>query len=269
MKKLSILTIIIAFFYSCEKDILQQSEAQDFIVVEAYLYEGEVVDDIYLASLLLYGSEDTIVQPISDAEIKIIHNNDNYTLVSSDTMGNYHYPGTDLDIIQGDNYQIKINYYNSITTAETIVPAPPTGINISENIINIDINQQGKEYWINMSEIEINWDESGNDYFYILVENIENDPTDIYTGGKAGKGFRKITHPVQGTSYTFMPLEIIQQFGTHLVRIFRVNKEYADLYESMNQDSRDLNEPLSNITNGLGVFTAFSCDSLYFEVTGN
>jgi len=266
MRKISIIILIIAAaLFSCEKNILQQSDPQEFIVVEAYLYEGERIDDIYIASLLLYGSEDTVVQTISDAEVKIIHNNNHYELVSSDSSGNYLYPGTDLEIIQANNYQIEINYFNKLTRAETIVPAPPTGINISEKTITIDINQ-GKEYWINMPEIEINWDESGTDYFYILVENIENDPIDIYSGGKAGRGFRKITRPIQGNSFTFMPLQIIQQYGTHLVRVFRVNKEYADLYESMNQDSRDLNEPLSNITNGLGVFTAFSWDSLYFEV---
>ena len=44
---LSILVIIIAFLFSCEKEILLQSNPEDLIVVEAYLYEGEIVDDIY------------------------------------------------------------------------------------------------------------------------------------------------------------------------------------------------------------------------------
>ena len=255
MKKISILILILSLIlFSCEKGILQQSTPRDLIVVEAYLYEGEPVDDIYLASLLLYGSEDTIVQTISDAEIEIIHKNNHYALVSSDSLGHYFYPGTDLEIIQGDNYRININYYNRLTTAETIVPAPPTGISISNEKIYIDLANV-KEYWRNMPEIEITWDESGNDYYYILVENIENDPIDIYSGGKAGRGFRKITRPVQGNSYTFMPLEIIQQYGLHLIKIFRVNKEYADLYESMNQDSRDLNEPLSNMLNAFAIFS--------------
>ena len=30
------------------------------------------------------------------------------------------------------------------------------------------------------------------------------------------------------------------------------------------QDSRDLNEPATNIENGLGVFSAFNCDSVFF-----
>ncbi len=265
MKYILILAvIIIAFLFSCEKDILQQSEPEELIVTEAYLYEGEPVDDIYLASLLVYGGEDTIVQTIPDAEIVIIHNGNPYQLVPSDSAGYYYFPGTDLEITVGENYQIEIYYFNKTTFAETTVPFPPTGVTISEEMIYIDPTNI-KEYWINMSPVEINWDESGNDYSYVLVENIEDEPVDIFSGRKVG-GFRKITLPVQGNSYTFLPLEVVQQWGTHLIRVFRVNKEYADLYESMDQDSRDLNEPLSNITNGLGIFTAFSCDSIYLEI---
>ena len=266
MKNILILAvIIIAFLFSCEKDILQQSDPENLIVVEAYLYEGEPVDDIYLTSLLRYGGEDTIYQSISDAEIEIINNSTRYSLVPSDSAGQYYYPDIDLEIEVGENYQIEINHFNKTTTAETTVPSPPTELTISEEMIYININNI-KEYWVNMPSIEINWDESGNDYFYVLVENIEDEPVDIFSGIKVDKGFRKMTLPVQGNFYSFMPLEVVQQSGRHLIRVFRVNKEYADLYESMDQDSRDLNEPLSNITNGLGVFTAFSCDSIYFEV---
>jgi hypothetical protein len=40
----------------------------------------------------------------------------------------------------------------------------------------------------------------------------------------------------------------------------------VNLYSSLNQDSRELNEPYSNVTNGLGIFTAFNSDTLYIEV---
>ena len=50
------------------------------------------------------------------------------------------------------------------------------------------------------------------------------------------------------------------------MKLYRVNEEYADLYEGLNQDSRDLNEPPSNVRGALGVFSAFSADSAFFEV---
>jgi hypothetical protein len=45
-----------------------------------------------------------------------------------------------------------------------------------------------------------------------------------------------------------------------------VNKEYEDLFNNLEQDSRDLNEPPSNITGALGIFTAFAADSVFFEI---
>ena len=59
---------------------------------------------------------------------------------------------------------------------------------------------------------------------------------------------------------------LIKQYGLHRIKVFRVNEEYANLYESVEQDSRDLNEPLTNIKNGLGIFTAFSCETVFLNV---
>jgi hypothetical protein len=49
--------------------------------------------------------------------------------------------------------------------------------------------------------------------------------------------------------------------GRYKVTVYRVNKEYVDLYASRQQDSRNLNEPKTNVKNGLGIFTAFASDS--------
>jgi hypothetical protein len=38
------------------------------------------------------------------------------------------------------------------------------------------------------------------------------------------------------------------------------------LYATLQQDSRDLNEPISNVHGGLGVFSAFSADTTVFTV---
>ena len=37
-------------------------------------------------------------------------------------------------------------------------------------------------------------------------------------------------------------------------------------YENLEQDSRDLNEPPTNIVNGLGIFSAFNSMNVFFEV---
>jgi len=69
-----------------------------------------------------------------------------------------------------------------------------------------------------------------------------------------------------GEALLFANALIMTHLGKHRVKVYRVNQEYADLYQSRNQDSRDLNEPLTNIVNGLGVFSAFNSDSVFFEL---
>lgn len=63
-----------------------------------------------------------------------------------------------------------------------------------------------------------------------------------------------------------MSLLTLTHFGRHHLKLYRVNREYADLYEGLKQDSRDLNDSPSNIQGALGVFSAFSADSAFFQV---
>ena len=66
-----------------------------------------------------------------------------------------------------------------------------------------------------------------------------------------------ISSPTSNSEYRINFLNMTY-YGEHRIRVIRVNQEYADLYTSRLQDSRDLNEPLTNIENGLGVFSAFN-----------
>ena len=58
------------------------------------------------------------------------------------------------------------------------------------------------------------------------------------------------------------------QYGSHKVTIYKVNEEYALLYEISEQDSRDLNEPYTNINNCLGIFSGFANQEFFFYVIG-
>lgn len=267
MKAITFITIILTLnFISCLEDLNVQTEPKDLVVVQAYLYAGEQVDDIFLTAQLKYGSNDSVVQKITDATVQIWHNGISYALTAKDTLsGQYHYPHNDLPIKIGDKYEIAVEYFNKKATATTTIPSPPTGVTISNDTFKIDLNDATNSI-LELDPITVEFDANEDDYFFIIVENIEPDPTDIDTGGRAGAGFKFLFKPFKGNKYNFPPLITIKQLGTHLVRVFKVNEEYAKLYESTKQDSRNLNEPFTNISNGLGIFTAFSCDSIYFEV---
>ena len=75
-----------------------------------------------------------------------------------------------------------------------------------------------------------------------------------------------ISEPLISDFYAIRTQRELLQFGTYQIIVFRVNPEYAALYESSSNSTLSLEEPPSNIVNGLGIFTGVSSDTLYLEV---
>ena len=78
--------------------------------------------------------------------------------------------------------------------------------------------------------------------------------------------FNLQTEPEVTDFYRIDPRRQLQQFGLHRVVIYRVNPEYAALYETAGSSTLSITAPPSNIENGRGIFTGVSSDTLYFEV---
>ena len=116
-------------------------------------------------------------------------------------------------------------------------------------------------------QMTVIWDEDPEALFYVVVENIEDGPTPIESGFPGGRKPGRFVFPPTNRNDYRLNAMTFTHYGTHIVKVYRVNQEYADLYGSRNQDSRDLNEPLTNISGGLGIFSAFSSVSAVFIVT--
>ncbi len=266
---LSIISII--FFISCENNSLAISETES-IAVQAYLYANERIDDIRINSTVTLDVDTNYAPPINDAEVILIKNDIEYSLESSaGDSGYYHYSGDDLKVETGDNFILKINYKDHEIYAETTVPIPSTNIVLSNTILEVpDFENAGfseiREWKKNSesSNIDITWKNDNATWFYIILENTEENPEEIETmfGDKMRK---RIFPPISDLKFQIRQ-QSITHLGRHRIKVYTVNNEYADLYSSRNQDSRDLQEPLTNIEGGLGVFTAFSCDSAIFTV---
>ena len=98
--------------------------------------------------------------------------------------------------------------------------------------------------------------------------NIEEEVLSIesmggFKGGIRGRFF--VSEPSNENSYE-ISYTSVSHYGRYSIRVYRVNQEYADLYTSRQQDSRDLNEPLTNIINGLGIFSAFNSREMFINV---
>lgn len=259
--------------------------AQTLVVVEAYLYAGEPVTDVRLTASVPLGTDSTDAPPINDAVVVLYRNGHAYTLSSADTDGTYAYTGTDLTIAAGDTFRIEVTYGGGVVSGETVVPEPPQDVAISSATLVVpDFTGPptggGRPPSMDSAQLVVSWSNPERALYYVVVRGPTEGSDPIFPqdtgsgpGGPGGAGgppgrFRMITEPTADDYYS-VRMQSLSDLGQHEAIVYRVNKEYADLYENRTQDSRDLTEPPTNIRNGLGVFTAFNSRVVYFDVVRN
>ncbi len=240
----------------------------EFVVVRAYLYANEPVQDIQLTSTLSLDSDSTAAPPINDAQVALINNGQRYELeLSPGDSGYYHYSGNDLSVETGDLFTLEVAYSDKLITGETIVPEAPDNVSISTGTLILpDFSNFGPGNRPNLDSlfVTVNWQNDNNELFYVVLDNVDPNPQPVDTRFPV-KFSRFISRPIRTDTYRINGMTVTH-LGKHRVKVYRVNQEYADLYESREQDSRDLNEPLTNIKNGLGIFSAFNSASLLLNI---
>ncbi|MFC2076768.1 DUF4249 family protein [candidate division KSB1 bacterium] len=106
----------------------------DLVVIGAFIYSGEPVQEVRLTATLPLGSEDSTATPINDAEVRLIKEGVFYELLSSaGDSGYYHYEGDDLIVGAGDELRIEVDYFGKTAWGETMVPEPPVGVAIADS----------------------------------------------------------------------------------------------------------------------------------------
>ena len=275
MKGFSFLLGLLLLIGGC--DSADITEIDDLLVVEAFLYSGLPVDDINLSKAIPLTSEDTVGVPVSDANVRLTKNGQSFELLPSDSAGFYHYAGEDLTVDAGDSFELVIDYNGTQITAETVVPPPPIGATLTGSQFEVpdfgDNTTQLRGFFRNLGNslentLSLSWtNEAAEPYFVVIESTVEGTPEFILPEFVQTRfqGFEIVTEPTT-TNFHDITLQQLELMGSYEVRLYRVNKEYADLYLNREQDSRDLNEPPTNIVNGLGVFSAFASQNLSFEV---
>jgi len=272
VNKISLISVLFFLFFlsNCEESTNPIS-LEESIAVQAYLYAGEAVNDIRLNSTIPLDVDTSYAPPINDAEVFLIKNDEIYELESSPgDSGYYHYSGNDLNVVSGDKFRLHILYQEHEINAETIVPDPPNQIELSNSELKVpdfeNVDRSTIMDWIENGEmsIDVSWEGSSNSWYYVTLENIEENPEEIETF-KFDRFRLRVFPPIQDTSYQIRQPSLTH-IGEHKINVYAVNIEYANLYSSREQDSRDLQEPLTNIEGGLGVFTSFAADTAFFTV---
>ena len=267
------LVFLLVLFLGCTKNSVLGPDVE-LAVIRAYLYANDPVDDVQITSTLSLGSEETDGPPINDAAVWLVKGGQRYDLQPSPgDSGYYAYPGADLGVNAGDIFEIHVDYFGQVASGTTVVPEAPKNANISGNTLYVPNLSTMEDMWnftfdSTRHQVTVRWEDDPSSLFYVVIENLEANPdsVDVFGGGMMMGGMRRfISSPMNFHEYRIM-FQSVSFYGRHRIHVFRVNQEYADLYTSRQQDSRDLNEPLTNIQNGLGVFSAFNRVSFDFQV---
>lgn len=274
MKTSSILAsgMLLILLSSCsEENPLVPSEEQ--LVVQAYLYADHATQSIDLSASYPIDTADQTNTPISDAVVSLTKNGLIYRFTPDASLpGRYRYSGSDLAVRTGDAFGLRIERAGVVITSSTTVPPPPSSVRISADTMRFTeetfTTPFGTRIYLRSGgELTVRWANTSQVYYFMVVESIDPNRQALQQDS-IPRFFQVISRPSLADSARVSDAQI-SYTGRHRVRIYRVNKEYADLYRSREQDSRQLNEPLTNVVNGLGIFTAVNSDSVFFEVIRN
>ena len=220
MKKyFNIIFSIFIVLSACETN--SDKDENDILVLQAYLYQDEPVTGISLSHTISFQSNDTLYKQLRGAEIYITWNGSDY-FMATDEDGYYYYPGEDLQIAEGNTYSITVNYNGITLTSSTTVPSKPTGLSFSTTTLYFDESSPMMPGSQEENEIEITWDNPDNDYFYVVIQNIEEDPESIELGFQppdGGPNFRFLSQPFITDRYIIRTLMSLQQYGRHVVKV--------------------------------------------------
>jgi hypothetical protein len=254
-----VLAICCLAITSCNID--EDSAYNSKAIVEAYLAPNTVAT-VHITTEILYTSSETS-KGIDNLNVIISCNGTNYTLISQGS--GYYVADTSLHIVVGNTYYLEFEYNNEVVTSSTIIPAKPTGFTESANSIVVQQFDPGSTTMPTFPDpIELDWNNANHEYYILVVKCIETTlvPTDTVNANKPA--FR--TEPTQSNTYKIQPMQF-KYYGTHQIILYKLNAEYAALYNDNGSNSLNLTSPVTNITNGFGIFTGISADTLHIEVT--
>lgn len=271
MRSIFPLLVALLLVSACDSDPL--TTENDLLVVEAFLYAGKPVDDIRLTKTISLSSDDSVAVPVNSASVTLLKNGQIYPLTAIGSDGRYEYQSDDLTVNPEDVFELNIEYEDQQLVAETTVPSPPMGTLMSQSILYVpDFDEDPFaliEFFRDPNNlVRIVWDNpEGQAYFVSVSTPASTNPQYVLPENIQARfaGLELVLEPTNDDFFE-IPLRLLDVFGTYSIQVFKINDEYVNLYENREQDSRDLNEPLTNIQGGLGIFSAFAGNAASFEL---
>ena len=262
------------FFFGCGSDVVPRPPG---FVVEGFITAGEPVNNIRVKGTSPIDSINVTSDPVTTASITLSNSTSVFDLIYNPDVGLYESQSDDLSIDIGETYVLNVIVGEREATAETTVPTAPEGLKLADSILTVP--KLGLSFRLRdeiadlffTERITLQWDSIPGQNYFVVIENRVDVIDPILPDGipqeaqELLSSFRFISEPSEIPRFEIIGIAL-DTYGRYVAKVFTVNEEYADLFDNLEQDSRDLNEPPSNVMNAQGIFTAFASDSIFFEV---
>jgi len=251
-------------------------------IIEAYLAPGHPVSMKVYTEIPYAETSEGVSEPINGLSIKITSSSGKVFNLKFAGGGVYTSNINELIEAAPMKYKMEFEYKGRVVSGETEIPEKPVGFTISTHqIYRTQVNLSSGGFpggpgggfgGNDNTPVELSWSNPENVYHFIAVENTEAEPQQIIippTGSEfPAFRFRFTNEPLLGTHNNIQP-QSLEYFGNYDVILYRINPDYSALYQSSGTTTQNLSTPPSSITNGLGIFTGISADTVKLNVGKN
>ncbi|MDR1403436.1 MAG: DUF4249 domain-containing protein [Tannerellaceae bacterium] len=230
---------------SCGQALMDYAVDAETPIVESYLQEGTNHLTVKVYSMEAYlKNEYKVSKPVAGLDVNV-----NDRTLTETSPGTYFVDWGNDTVRQNQTYELRFAYNGQTIQASATVPPPVEGLHVEPE--SLELTASGY-FWdsADTTEVVVSWDDPDHGYYQVYIESPQT--TDVPSLGLFG---RRMMQPFRGNTYKTTAREF-RSAGTHWIYVYRVNTDYADLYERIS--SSDLANPVSSIQNAFGIFTASS-----------
>lgn len=251
--------LLAMLFAACRKQADTNTAALP--VVEAYIMPGKNVE---VKVSLQKGLVDTNAYglPISGLALQLSDGTNTRTL-TEDVAG--HYQLEDQTFVKSTGvYSLQFTYNNLPVTASTTMPSKPAGLTLSADTVIIPKMTFGTTP-TEFIPVNVSWSNTES-YNHILVFKYQETWKSLISNRFNRDTTTSVElNAVQANNFE-LSMNTFKYYGRYKVILMRVNAEYLEMLNNSSTSSHNLTNAPTNVTNGLGIFTAMQADTLNYNI---
>jgi hypothetical protein len=244
--KYPLFIVLSAFISGCGEPLMDYEINTQMPIVEAYLPENANSLTVKVYSMEEYLKDEyRLSKPITGLDVKV-----NEETLAEASPGVYQLEmGTDT-LREGQVYHLWFEYNGKSIEATTTIPGPVRNLHVEPEYLTLPSSSYFLDLSSDTAEVIISWDDPDNSYYQVCIESPNT--SDMPSFGIYGK---RMMQPFRGNTH-HATVRDFRSAGAHWIYVYRVDKEYAELYERIS--SSDLANPVRFIQNAFGIYTAIS-----------